>query len=150
MVPPTLGWSSHLSYPTHGHAYRLISLLISELIELAFEMPLTITLSIPACLVITEQALSEEGFLLCSLLILATQQALAFPLIFRDWAGLISLLFICLIRVAVSLVVVDSSIQQERGTCGGILPITSGNSHHSVPWHSSGLSTQASETKLEI
>lgn len=99
MVPPTVGWSPYLGYPNHGHAYRLISLLISELIELAFEVLLTITLNIPACLVITEQTLSEEGFLLCSLLILATQQALAFPLTFRDWAGLMTLLLIHLIWV---------------------------------------------------
>lgn len=79
MVPLTVGWSPHLSYPDRRHAYRLISLLIPELIELAFEMPLTMAMNIPACLVITEQTLSEEGFLLRSLSVLATQQALAFP-----------------------------------------------------------------------
>lgn len=99
MVPLTVGWSPHLSYPNYRHAYRLISLSIPGLIELAFEMPLTMTLNIPACLVITEQTLSEEGFLLRSLSILATQQALVFPLTFRDWAGLISLLLVHLIWV---------------------------------------------------
>lgn len=128
-MPLTVGWSPHLSYPNHRHAYRLISLLIPELIELAFEMPLTMTLNIPACLVITEQTLSEEGFLLRSLSILATQQALVSPLTFRDWAGLI----IHTSSLGLVSLKVDSSMQQERGTCGGILPITPGNSHHSVP-----------------